>query len=451
MKNPFLDAPAPPPVAPVRVVEAIPVAESPGLPADLVAKEMIPTPPHLVVRRELGRGAMGHVHPASDRNLLRDVALKRLDKSLTGKAFYRDAFVAEGQITGQLEHPNIVPVHELAIDARGVPYFTMKLVQGTSFDVWLAERKPGTVERVEEGIEILIKVCDAVAYAHHRGVIHRDLKPENIMVGDFGQVYLMDWGLARLLRAQPASGPSAMMNAAGPVGTPQFMAPEQARGNPAEVDERSDIFGLGAILFEILAGQGPYGQTPGHLALKHAAAGQVLSIDTACEHLGIARRVRAIAERATDPDPSKRFPTVTEFQDALHAFLRGGLHLPRKTFAPGESIVREGDKGDAAYMIVAGRCRAFRTVNGVEETLGTMEPGDVFGEMALVLFEPRAASVSAIDEVILLVLDQATMNDGLGLSGWTGALVRALAQRFSDLENMVRSSGIKRGDPSSRR
>ena len=149
MKNPFLDAPAPPPVPPVRVVEVIPVAESPGLPAALVAEEKIPTPPHLVVRRELGRGAMGHVHPASDRNLLRDVALKRLDKSLLGKAFYRDAFVAEAQITGQLEHPNIVPVHELAIDERGVPYFTMKLVQGTSFDTWLAARKPGTVERVE--------------------------------------------------------------------------------------------------------------------------------------------------------------------------------------------------------------------------------------------------------------------------------------------------------------
>jgi serine/threonine-protein kinase len=237
-----------------------------------------------------------------------------------------------------------------------------------------------------------------------------------------------------------------MMNAAGPVGTPQLMSPEQARGVPSEVDERADIFGLGAILFEILSGQGPYGPTTTQGALERAIAGDVVSIDEACAPLGIARRVRAIAERATHPDPAKRYPTVIELKDSLRAFLRGGLHLPRKTFAPGESIVREGEKGDAAYMIVAGRCRAFRTVDGVDETLGTMEPGDVFGEMALILFEPRAASVCAIDEVVVLVLDQATMNEGLGLSGWTGALVRALAQRFSDLENMVRSSGIKRGD-----
>ena len=96
-------------------------------------------------------------------------------------------------------------------------------------------------------------------------------------------------------------------------------------------------------------------------------------------------------------------------------------------------------------MIVAGRCRAYRTVGDKQETLSTMEPGDAFGEMALILFEPRAASVVAVDEVTVTVLDRATMNEGLGLSGWTGALVRALAQRFADLERMVRSTGIRRG------
>jgi serine/threonine-protein kinase len=159
----------------------------------------------------------------------------------------------------------------------------------------------------------------------------------------------------------------------------------------------------------------------------------------------VARRIRAVAERATRPNPADRYQSVAEMQGAMRAFLHGGLHLPRKTFAPGEIVVREGDHGDAAYMIVAGRCRAYRTVDGVEETLATMEPGDAFGEMALILFEPRAASVVAIDEVTVTVLDQATMNEGLGLSGWTGALVRALAQRFSDLEQMVRSAGLRRG------
>jgi serine/threonine-protein kinase len=274
--------------------------------------------------------------------------------------------------------------------------------------------------------------------------VHRDLKPANIMVGDFGQVYLMDWGLAKLIRSEPASGAGALMNAKGPVGTPDFMAPEQARGNPKDVDARSDIFGLGALLCEILSGDGPYGKEVDHRkTLERAAAGQVVSIDAACERYGIAKRIRAVAERATQADPANRYQTVTEMQEAMRAFLHGGMHLPRKTFTAGQIIMREGEKGDCAYMIVTGRCRAFRTVDGVEETLSVMEPGDAFGEMALILYEPRAASVVAVDDVTVLVLDQATMNEGLGLSGWTGALVRALAQRFNDLEQMVRSSGIR--------
>ncbi len=444
MSKPSLEAPS----EPVRVIESIPVnvGGTGPLSPEKIAAEKIPTPAHLRVGKELAAGGMGHVHPAVDRNLLRQVALKRLDKDFATNAFYRDAFIAEGQINGQLQHPNIVPVHELAIDPSGIPYFTMKLVQGSSFETWLNQHSTGSIDRIEGGIEILIKVCDAVAYAHHRGVIHRDLKPANIMVGDFGQVYLMDWGLARLLRTQPASGDRAMMNAKGAVGTPDFMSPEQARGDPREMDERSDVFGIGALLFEVLSGAGPYGMDEdGNILLERAKQGNVLPIDQACGRFGISRRIRAIAERATQPDPDQRYQTVTELQKEMRAFLNGGLHLPRKAFAPGEIIVREGEKGDAAYMIVAGRCRAYRTVNGQEETLSVMEPGEAFGEMALLLFEPRAASVVAVDAVTVLVLDQATMTEGLGLSGWTGALVRALAQRFADLEQMVRSSGIRRG------
>jgi serine/threonine-protein kinase len=433
-----------PQAEPVRVIEQIPVAGSSNLSAEVARNERIPMPAHLLVARALARGGMGHVHPATDRNLLRHVAMKRLDKDFASKSFYRDAFIAEAQMTGQLEHPNIVPVHELAIDDNGIPYFTMKLVQGISFERWLSKHGPGSVDRVEGGIEILLKVCDALAYAHHRGVVHRDLKPANIMVGDFGQVYLMDWGLAKLIKSEPASGQNSMMNAPGPVGTPHYMAPEQARGNPKDVDARSDVFGLGALLFELLSGQPPFGDGDAHSVMKRAAAGQVASIDKACERIGVSRRIRAVAERATQADPAKRYQTIIEMRDAMRAFLHGGLHLPRRSFAPGEIIFREGDKGDCAYMIVAGKCRAYRTSPEGEETLAVMEPGDAFGEMALILYEPRAASVVAVDNVTVLVLDQATMNEGLGLSGWTGALVRALAQRFADLEQMVRNSGIRR-------
>ncbi|RYZ07723.1 MAG: cyclic nucleotide-binding domain-containing protein [Myxococcales bacterium] len=433
---------------PVYVIENIPVAGEHEVSPVEIAREGVPTPPHLRLFREIGRGGMGRIHPATDRNLLRHVALKRLDRELAKVPMYKDGFIAEAQMTGQLEHPNIVPVHELAVSDEGVPYFTMKLVQGINFDDWLRDpfRAPGSTARLEEGLEIFLKVCDAVAYAHHRGVIHRDLKPENVMVADFGQTYLMDWGLAKLTRSKPASGSSAQMEAPGPVGTPTHMAPEQARGNPAEMDERSDVFGLGAILYEIVSGKLPYGEAQDvDAVLKRAEAGKIVPIDVACMGIGVSKRIRSIVERAVSVRPEDRHESVVELQSEVRTFLRGGLHLPRRVFPPGSVIIREGDVGEDAYMIVSGRCQVMRRVGDQQELITTMGAGDVFGEMALLLSEPRAATVVAEDNVTVLVLDQRTLSAGLGADGWTGALVRALAQRFRDLEHTIRESGVRRG------
>jgi tRNA A-37 threonylcarbamoyl transferase component Bud32 len=431
-----------PSLPPVCVIEEIPVAGEHDLSDDECRRDGVPTPAHLRLERELGRGAMGHVHPAIDRNLLRHVALKRLDKEYVDNPIYRNGFIAEAQITGQLEHPNIVPVHELAIDGQGVPFFTMKLVQGVSLTRWL-ETQPLGSERLERGLEILLKVCDAVAYAHHRGVIHRDLKPDNVMVADFGQVYLMDWGLARLTKTHPAS--SAHVDQTGPVGTPAYMAPEQARGNPLEMDERTDVFGLGALLYEMVTGQLPYGRpAPARVIMLRAHLGQIVPLENAAPSGGIPRRLQAIVERAIDPEPSRRYPSVVELQHDLRAFLRGGFYLPRRVFQPGDVIMREGDVGDAAYMIVSGSCHAYRNLGNEKESLAVMTAGEVFGEMSLLLGEPRAASVEAVDQVVALVLDKHTMTEGLGIDGWTGALVHALAHRFRDLEHQFRNAGLRR-------
>jgi serine/threonine-protein kinase len=212
------------------------------------------------------------------------------------------------------------------------------------------------------------------------------------------------------------------------------------------MDERSDVFGLGAVLYEIVSGKRPYGEAATQDAiLERARNGAVVPIDVATKGIGVAQRIRSIVERATDPDPEQRYASVTELQREVQDFLRGGLHLPRKVFGPGAIVIEEGAVGDAAYMIVSGTCRAFRSLGDKREMLGTMTAGEVFGEMALLLDEPRAASVEAVTAVTLLVLDKSTMTEGLGINGWTGALVRALAQRFRALELTVRSSGLVRG------
>jgi serine/threonine protein kinase len=439
---------------PVQVIETIPTAGAHEVAAREIEAESIPTPGHLCIHHEVGHGGMGHVHPATDRNLLRKVALKRLDQELAREPMYRDGFIAEAQITGQLQHPNILPVHELAVSNKGIPYFTMKLVHGVGFDEWLrdASRRPGTRERLQDGLDIFLKVCDAVAYAHHRGVVHRDLKPENIMVASFGQVYVIDWGLARLTKTRPASGEYSQMEAPGEVGAPAYMAPEQARGNPADMDERSDIFSLGAVLYEIVSGQLPYGNMfDPDAVVEKARRGEVIVIDRFADRYAIPKRLRDIVNKAIAPLPDDRYQRVMDLQQDLREFLRGGLYFPHKTFAPGSLIIREGDSGDSAYMIVSGQCRAFRTVDAAqggaptEETLATMGAGDVFGEIALLLDEPRAASVEAVDQVTVLVIDKKTISEGFGIDSWTGSLVRALAQRFRTLEQQVRASRIPRG------
>jgi serine/threonine-protein kinase len=223
------------------------------------------------------------------------------------------------------------------------------------------------------------------------------------------------------------------------------MSPEQARGNPAEMDERTDVFGLGAILYQIVSGKLPYGPVrDAQELLGRARAGQTIPIDDAIGSLPVAKRIRSVVTRAIAKDRANRHATVVELAEDVRRCLRGGLHLPSKSYAPGEIVIREGDVGEAAYMIVSGNCRAYRTVEGRQETLATMGVGDVFGEMALLLYEPRAATVEALDAVTVLVLDKDTLAEGLGLDGWTGALVRALAHRFRDLEQQARASGLRR-------
>lgn len=431
---------------PVYVIEKIPVGGENKVPAERVAAEKIPMPTGLLVYPEMARGGMGRIHPATDRSLLRHVALKRLDAARAKVPLYREGFIAEAQITGQLEHPNIIPVHELGVSGEGVPYFTMKLVRGGSLYDWLKspKRRPGSGERLEKGLEIFVKVCDACAYAHHRGVIHRDFKPENIMVADFGQVYLMDWGFAKLSKTRPASGAKSQMEATGAIGTPSHMAPEQGRGVPGEMDERSDIFGLGAVLYEIATGETPYGDVGLTQLMERVRAGRTIPVVEAAPKLQLAGALCAIIDKACAPDPDQRYQTVTELRDDVARFLRGGLHLPRMNVEAGTAIVREGEPGDTAYMIVSGTCRAYRSVDGRQEPLAEMGPGDVFGEMALLLDDPRAATVEAVTDMTVLVLDRSTVDGGLGVDGWVSSLVKALATRFRDLEHRVRKSGLER-------
>ena len=211
------------------------------------------------LEREIGRGGMGAVYLARDLTLGRDVAIKVLSVSSDDPAIV-ERFRRETAILAQLDHPCVVPVHDSGTLPDGRVFYAMKLVRGSS----LADARPR--ESVAATIRLFLRVCEAVAFAHARGIVHRDIKPDNIMIGPFGEVLVMDWGIAKVLGnssqrsgTTSAASPSARQTADGAViGTPGFMAPEQSSGKAEDIDERTDVWALGAVLGTLVQDAGEY-------------------------------------------------------------------------------------------------------------------------------------------------------------------------------------------------
>jgi serine/threonine protein kinase/formylglycine-generating enzyme required for sulfatase activity len=287
------------------------------------------------VGSRLGEGGMGVVYLARDRNLGRDVALKSiLPEKMDDERLAR--FVTEARITAQLEHPGIVPVHDLFISAQGDVYYSMKRVQGQSLGEVLDELRAGDSETEARNnllhlLGIYRSACQAVAYAHTRRVVHRDLKPANIMLGDFGEVLLMDWGVARLLDDAPEElisgqheGASLLATADGAmVGSPAYMAPEQFTRDGTAVSPASDVYALGVILYELLTLHRPYrAETLGRL-LYLAAKGDLRRPSEVAPEREIPAEIEAICLRALSLRPENRYDDAGQLTKALEDWLEG--------------------------------------------------------------------------------------------------------------------------------
>ncbi len=394
-------------------------------------------------------GGMSLLLEAVDTNLLRKIAMKVVRDDKIKDEYELSRMVVEAQITAQLDHPNIIPIYELGIDKKKRLFFTMKKVKGKVLYELINEKdlSKRTDKDIFHLIRIMLKVCDAVSYAHSKGVIHRDLKPDNIMVGDFGQVYLMDWGIARVISKKISSLAqmdipdvkkrkrySIREEAQGNIfGTPCYMSPEQAHGDLKDIDERSDIFSLGAILYEILTGDRPIpGDTLREMVIN-ARMCEILPPDEKVDYplpLGLVR----ITMKAMSKDPADRYQSVKELESELEDFLEGSERFPGRTYRAGALIVREGDTGSEAYIIRSGECRAFKNVDGENVELRIMGVGEVFGETAILTDKPRSASVEAVNNVTVAVIKSQYFEEELDTGSWLGPFIRALAERFREAD-----------------
>lgn len=389
----------------------------------------------------IARGGMSTIRRVFDRNILRQVALKVLlpeIKVVKGSSLLLD----EARVTGQLEHPNIVPLYDLSFDHKGAPIFTMKLVDGCTFTHYLHDRrKHAGGRRLQDALQVFLKVCDAVSFAHSRGVIHRDLKPDNVMVGSHGQVYVMDWGCALVVETgedkvslgrPPWSG--ALEQPGVVVGTAAYMAPEQACGRTDEIDARADVFSLGAILYQILTSYPPHAASTPSALLELARCGEVVPPARRVPGEALPEGLCQIAMKALAAAPSLRYASVAQLKEDVERVLAEGLWLASRTFSPGSLIFGEGDPADAAYIITAGECEVFRIEQGRRVVLRRMGPGEVFGETAIFAQQPRSASVAAVDELTTIVVTREALESELCKGSWAGAFVRALAKRFRDVD-----------------
>ncbi|MEM9860495.1 MAG: serine/threonine-protein kinase [Myxococcota bacterium] len=271
----------------------------------------------------IDEGGMGLVLLANDRHMKRQVAVKRLRSEYADRPDLRQRFLREARVQGQLEHPGVVPIYDVGVTDDGAPFFAMKRLQGrTLHDIINRLSVRNAVEDarfpLRRRIEIFEAVCQTIMFAHHRSVVHRDLKPPNIMVGEFGEVYVLDWGIAKI---DGEDGLVEETRVGEQMGTPGYMAPEQAVGS-LDVDERTDVFALGAVLFELLTLTALFIGEPDD-KVRATIQGD---IDAPIERApldAIPEALDAICRRATAFDPKERYADVRELHQAVVDWLAG--------------------------------------------------------------------------------------------------------------------------------
>jgi tetratricopeptide (TPR) repeat protein len=287
------------------------------------------------IRRFHAKGGLGEVWLAEDAEVGRPVALKRLRE---GREHYKDRFLVEAQITGQLEHPGIVPVHDLGVDEAGRPFYVMSFIHGQTLREALQDYHTNTASgearevQFARLLDIFVKVCHAVAYAHHRGVVHRDLKPENIMLGPFGEALVLDWGMAKVCSqvegvsgaapVQPTYSSGSVETQDGMVlGSPAYMSPEAAEGRAAEADERTDVYLLGATLYHILTGLPPR-QGRSHAEIVELARTMPPPLPRKVK-ADVPRALEAICMKAMAHRPPDRYASALELAADMERYLAG--------------------------------------------------------------------------------------------------------------------------------
>jgi serine/threonine protein kinase len=429
-----------------RLDQGTTVTQDDRQPPELIAAELAhykrllerhPEAPKYVVKRRIAAGGMGGIYDAYDADMQRHSILKVILPRHKQNADLISSFVHEARVTGQLEHPNIVPVHDIGfLDDYGI-YFTMKYIRGECLVDILDRIFMGDQAYVEKYdgfvlLSIFRRICDAVSFAHSKGVLHRDIKPHNVMVGEYGEVVLTDWGLAKKIGRQNTDQRATR---AGVVkGSPAYMPPEQALGISSAIDKNSDIFSLGATLYHIYTFSPPFQGLDVYDSLRRARENQYIDpAKVTTRNQSLPAELADIIRKALSADKNLRYDSAEALGKEVDDVMRGKMEFKSRTFEAGEMLVRDGETGRECYILLNGSVRVYKDVDGREVTLSTLQEGDIVGEMALITNEPRSANVVALERTSALVLTHELFARNLEkLPRWMEKAVVALADRLRE-------------------
>lgn len=402
-------------------------------------------------------GGMGAILEVIDQDLHRPTAMKVIKPSFKNEEHAIIEFIREAKITAMLEHPNIIPVHELGLSDETGLYFTMKLMKGEPLNHILKEIKKENADYLEKYsmyslLNIFRKICDAVDFAHSKNIIHRDIKPHNVIVGRYGEVLLMDWGLARYIgdlhrEADPAQRDTlkeicALTGEGRNIiqGSPAYMAPEQTRGESLELDKKTDIFLLAATLYHILTLEAPYTGKNLKEVLQKANRRDLMEPQKRNPDRHIPDELCRIVMKASELKKEDRYDSVQTLINDIDDVIAGRwLKQEKKIFAGGQFLMKEGDDAEEAYLITKGKVQVSRQADGNNKVvLGTLQEGDIVGEMALIADDKRSASVEALEETETAVLTKDLLSRNLKkLPPYIEKMLSALTHRLQTANAVI--------------
>lgn len=391
----------------------------------------------------LGKGEVADIYSCFDTYLNRIVAMKQLRKECRDDEAKVKLFLNETKLITYLDHPGILALYDISVNDDGLPFYTMKLIKGNNLRWDLTSKTRAQL------LEIFIKLCETLAYAHDKGVIHLDLNPENIMLGQYGEVIITDWGNAFLYDEKPYRDYLKLVRDAPlpPTGIkyndipdkPNYISPEQAGGGTDSLFPSSDIFSMGIILYEMMTGTQPFkGNTNEevlHLIKNHIPP----LIHEICPELP--RMLSLICAKMLEKDPFLRYHGFHELLVDIDKFQNSGQAFSLRKFQAGEIIFREGELGNYAFTIINGSVEISKSVDGCKKIIAILGKNEIVGELAIFTNEPRTATVTSLyNNTVIRIMDRESVEQEIQkLSSWVQKMITGLSKRFIQLNELFYS------------